>query len=434
MQYRGPGMKLSILGLDICKDTTMGDEMHKGVSGGQKKRVTIGTERLDELVSAIMQRVDVNDRERPTIMYEDDEGDKIVLATDNDFRTTVLKLHLDFDTRCQSVGYANVFDFFKLGDLNGRMHRFNHRTEHLDELVSAVVQRVDVNDGEGPTIMYEDNEGDKTVLATDNDLSTTVSYASEISGVDTKKSGCQFVGYANVFAFFILGDLNGHMHRFKFHELVSTVMQRVDVKDGECLATMYEDDEGDKIVLATDNDLSTAVKNASEISGVVTTKSRFQYVGYANVFAFFKIGDLNGRLHRFNCRTECLDELFFVVMQRVDVNDGECPTIMYEDDEGDKIVLAIDNDLGMAVTCARSTKVKATIQKTNVISATSNTFASAVAMLSEFQIWYEDDEGDKIVLATDNDLGTAVSCARSAGVKGKISASTSFFITISICF
>lgn len=31
-----------MLGLDICADTVLGDEMRRGVSGGQKKRVTTG--------------------------------------------------------------------------------------------------------------------------------------------------------------------------------------------------------------------------------------------------------------------------------------------------------------------------------------------------------------------------------------------------------
>ncbi len=31
-----------LLGLEICKDTLVGDEMKRGISGGQKKRVTTG--------------------------------------------------------------------------------------------------------------------------------------------------------------------------------------------------------------------------------------------------------------------------------------------------------------------------------------------------------------------------------------------------------
>jgi hypothetical protein len=34
---------VQILGLDICADTTVGDEMLRGISGGQRKRVTTGT-------------------------------------------------------------------------------------------------------------------------------------------------------------------------------------------------------------------------------------------------------------------------------------------------------------------------------------------------------------------------------------------------------
>jgi hypothetical protein len=33
---------LQILGLDICADTLVGNEMLRGVSGGQRKRVTTG--------------------------------------------------------------------------------------------------------------------------------------------------------------------------------------------------------------------------------------------------------------------------------------------------------------------------------------------------------------------------------------------------------
>jgi hypothetical protein len=35
-----------ILGLDICANTLVGDNMHRGISGGQKKRVTTGTSSL----------------------------------------------------------------------------------------------------------------------------------------------------------------------------------------------------------------------------------------------------------------------------------------------------------------------------------------------------------------------------------------------------
>lgn len=35
-------MYTKILGLDICTDTLVGDEMRKGISGGQMKRLTSG--------------------------------------------------------------------------------------------------------------------------------------------------------------------------------------------------------------------------------------------------------------------------------------------------------------------------------------------------------------------------------------------------------
>jgi hypothetical protein len=34
---------VQILGLDMCADVIVGDELRRGISGGQKKRLTTGT-------------------------------------------------------------------------------------------------------------------------------------------------------------------------------------------------------------------------------------------------------------------------------------------------------------------------------------------------------------------------------------------------------
>ncbi|XP_054820137.1 CBS domain-containing protein CBSCBSPB3-like [Prosopis cineraria] len=103
----------------------------------------------------------------------------------------------------------------------------------------------------------------------------------------------------------------------------------------------------------------------SEFSGLVaseggdTAKSVDPSVGFENSFSF-KFEDLKGHVHRFNCGVEHFDDLLSAVMQRIDhVKDGGGPQILYEDDEGDKIFLANDNDLAAAVNHARSMGMKA---------------------------------------------------------------------------
>ncbi|XP_061339888.1 CBS domain-containing protein CBSCBSPB3-like [Gastrolobium bilobum] len=110
--------------------------------------------------------------------------------------------------------------------------------------------------------------------------------------------------------------------------------------------------------LPEDYDNNSEASGLLTLDGADTTKS-YQSVGYGNSFAF-KFEDPNGHVHRFNSGAEHLDELVSSVMQIIGhVNNGERPLIMYEDDEGDKIILSTDNDVAAAVSYARSAGLKA---------------------------------------------------------------------------
>ncbi|XP_047318710.1 CBS domain-containing protein CBSCBSPB3-like [Impatiens glandulifera] len=76
-----------------------------------------------------------------------------------------------------SLSLANSFTF-KFEDRAGRMHRSNFGTDNLNGLISAVIQRIGVNDDQDhPHLLYEDDEGDKILLTTDGDLIDAVSHA-----------------------------------------------------------------------------------------------------------------------------------------------------------------------------------------------------------------------------------------------------------------
>ncbi|KAL8166294.1 hypothetical protein V2J09_007793 [Rumex salicifolius] len=71
----------------------------------------------------------------------------------------------------------------------------------------------------------------------------------------------------------------------------------------------------------------------------------------------YKFVDNKGRLHRFDhTGSENLDELLATVVKRIGVDDDaqQNPYLLYEDDEGDKVVLTSDKDLTGAVAHARS--------------------------------------------------------------------------------
>ncbi|GAU19544.1 hypothetical protein TSUD_303560 [Trifolium subterraneum] len=130
-----------------------------------------------------------------------------------------------------------------------------------------------------------------------------------------------------------------------------------------------------------DYDTNSEISGQLTLDGADTTKSTYQSAG-----------------------SEHQEELVSAVMQRIGAtNDGERPILMYEDDEGDKISIATNNDLAAAVSYARSAGLKAlklnlkfadsakqtqsntgtaTEQKTSVVSYRTGIFAGAVAIAS----------------------------------------------------
>uniref|UniRef100_A0A0D9XPI2 CBS domain-containing protein n=1 Tax=Leersia perrieri TaxID=77586 RepID=A0A0D9XPI2_9ORYZ len=74
----------------------------------------------------------------------------------------------------------------------------------------------------------------------------------------------------------------------------------------------------------------------------------------------FKIQDQKGRMHRFTCGSESLHELVSSVVQRLAI-DGQKDTVqlLYDDDEGDRVLLTADADLTGAVLHAKSSGLKA---------------------------------------------------------------------------
>lgn len=92
--------------------------------------------------------------------------------------------------------------------------------------------------------------------------------------------------------------------------------------------------------------------------GTEAGKSGYPSLGLGNTFSF-KFDDLKGRAHRFNFGSESLLELVTAVMQRLGaVDETNRPQLLYEDDEGDKVLLTTDSDLVGAVNHTRSLGLK----------------------------------------------------------------------------
>ncbi|KDP23089.1 hypothetical protein JCGZ_00502 [Jatropha curcas] len=131
----------------------------------------------------------------------------------------------------------------------------------------------------------------------------------------------------------------------------------------------------------------------SEMSAIMTSdgtdvgKYAYPSLGLGNSFAF-KFVDLKGRVHRFNFGTENLGELTSAVLQRIGILNGQDhPQLMYEDDEGDKVLLATEGDLIGAVNHARTAGLKALRLHLDFSDSSQQTVTQAGKMTAERTGW-----------------------------------------------
>ncbi|KAK7318283.1 hypothetical protein RJT34_02982 [Clitoria ternatea] len=110
-----------------------------------------------------------------------------------------------------------------------------------------------------------------------------------------------------------------------------------------------------------DDDDSQSDSSFKMVSEGGETGRSFSYpaLNTPNTFSF-KIQDKKGSLHRFTCDARSMTEVIASIVQRVgdDINPTDMPQILYEDEEHDRVVLASDSDLATAVEHAKMAGLK----------------------------------------------------------------------------
>lgn len=140
------------------------------------------------------------------------------------------------------------------------------------------------------------------------------------------------------------------------HAAVATVGSTAGVTN-EAASNMMQNFWDSAMALSPLDDEDTrsdgSLKLASE-GGETARSLPYPSSSLPSAFAF-KIQDRKGRMHRFICDTQSLAELITAILQRVgdDIDRNNLPQILYEDEDHDKVVLASDSDLAAAVDHAR---------------------------------------------------------------------------------
>ncbi|EXB25246.1 CBS domain-containing protein [Morus notabilis] len=139
------------------------------------------------------------------------------------------------------------------------------------------------------------------------------------------------------------------------HAAVATVGSTAGVNN-EAASTMMQK-FWDSAMASNEDDDETRSEGSLKLAsdGAETGRSSpYTLAGLSTSFAF-KIQDKKGRMHRFTCETRSLTDLITSIIQRVgdDIDRNNLPQILYEDEDHDKVMLASDNDLAAAVEHAR---------------------------------------------------------------------------------
>lgn len=144
------------------------------------------------------------------------------------------------------------------------------------------------------------------------------------------------------------------------HAAVATVSQ---VGNNEAATTLMQRfwDSAMALTPHDDDDDSrsdSSLKLTSE-GGETGRSVPYLSIGMPNTFSF-KIQDKKGRMHRFTCDTRSMTEVITSILQRLgdDIDPNNIPQILYEDEDHDKVVLASDSDLAAAVDHARTAGLK----------------------------------------------------------------------------
>ncbi|KAK8990812.1 hypothetical protein V6N11_028772 [Hibiscus sabdariffa] len=146
------------------------------------------------------------------------------------------------------------------------------------------------------------------------------------------------------------------------HAAVATVGKTFAI-DNETSTTMVQKfwDSAMALPPIEDEDETRSYSSLKLASEVAETERSLPYPSSNMLYTFgFKIQDKRGRMHRFTCDTRSLTNLITAVLRRLgdDRDRSNVPQILYEDEDHDKVVLASDYDLQVAVEHAKLVGLK----------------------------------------------------------------------------